>query len=138
MLKKLEFGSGSCVWESLYHEKPNVQALSGKSLFTFQRQATSKIFKNIGRPGTGLKQARGRPRSRWKNWIFFILIKIFFPSVWMSNRLQKFVFDIFLDTHSSRFVIWHIFRHTLFKVYSIALETYEKSKSKMVVEESGL
>ena len=42
----------------------------------------------------------------------------------MSNILQKFVFYIFCDTHSTRFVIWTYFR------FVIALETYERSKSK--------
>ena len=42
----------------------------------------------------------------------------------MSNILQKFVFYIFSNTHSARFVIWTYFR------FVIALETYERSKSK--------
>ena len=32
----------------------NAFKISGKSLFTFQRQATPKFFKNRGRPGAGL------------------------------------------------------------------------------------
>ena len=91
---------------------------SQKSLFAFHRQASSKFLKNRGRPQAGL----GRDE---KIWTFFIFVKnIFFSSVCMSNILQKFVFYIFSDTHSTRFVIWTYFR------FVIALETYERSKSK--------